>query len=288
VTPYHRLAATTSRPVGRAALEVVGLVVAFALFAVGVLLVAEALGLLGVEGRGPLLGEYASGLVLVAVVIPAVLVVVRVVGRRPPGTVSSVAGRLRWGWLAVCSAVLAVVAVPVLGAALVADPPRGGWDGVDWDLVAQVAAISVVLVPFQAAAEEYLFRGHLAQLVGAYVRSPWVPAVALSLLFGLAHGTEQGWWSFVDRAGFGLVAAWLTLRTGGLEAAVALHAVGNVAITLGATVVGELEQLVFGPEEPATAETAVIDLVLLTALAAFLIRLARRRGIATAGARPEP
>ena len=45
-------------------------------------------------------------------------------------------------------------------------------------------------------------------------------------LFALAHGT-QNFPLFFDRFAFGLIAAWLVTRTGGLEAGIALHVLNN-------------------------------------------------------------
>ncbi len=57
-------------------------------------------------------------------------------------------------------------------------------------------------------------------------------AVVSATLFALAHGAQDPW-LFGDRLAFGLVASWLAWRTGGLEAAVALHAANNL-VSLGA------------------------------------------------------
>ncbi len=51
------------------------------------------------------LADLSVQLAALAVGIPAVLWGVRYLGNRPSGTVSSVTGRLRWGWLCRCAAV---------------------------------------------------------------------------------------------------------------------------------------------------------------------------------------
>ena len=278
--PYHRLG-RLGRP--RWWRAVLGLVVVLVL---AVLWIALVLGV-GYAIHEPRLDSSAPdgdlawevGLLLVAIagIVPATLLTVRWVDRRPAGTVTSVAGRMRWRWLLTCGAVCGAVALVAYGVVLVIEPPPGGFDRVDWNLVALVGGVAVALVPLQAAAEEYLFRGYLPQLVGGFVANPWVPAVVLSLLFGLAHGLEQDIWSFADRAGFGLIAAWLAIRTGGLEGAIALHAVGNVASLVVTTIDGELSKYLVGPEPAFNAAGAVIDLALLSAVALTLDRLARRR-----------
>src|SRR5690606_10322147 len=85
-------------------------------------------------------------------------------------------------------------------------------------------------VPFQAAGEEYLFRGYLTQAFGGLFNAPWVSRAAAvlvpALLFALAHGAQDPP-IFVDRLAFGLVAGVLVIATGGLEAAIAMHVLNN-------------------------------------------------------------
>jgi uncharacterized protein len=47
------------------------------------------------------------------------------------------------------------------------------------------------------------------------------------VLFGLAHALPLA--GFVSTAALGVAAAWLTIRTGGLEASVALHVLHNLS-----------------------------------------------------------
>jgi membrane protease YdiL (CAAX protease family) len=83
-----------------------------------------------------------------------------------------------------------------------------------------------VTTPFQAAGEEYVFRGYLLQALGSLTRSKWVALLATSTLFAVAHGV-QNFPLFFDRFVFGLIAGWLVIRTGGLEAGIAMHILNN-------------------------------------------------------------
>ena len=87
--------------------------------------------------------------------------------------------------------------------------------------------VVVLTSPLQAAAEEYFFRGYLLQSLQAVLRVPGAGVVASAAVFALFHGT-QNLPLFLDRFGFGLIAGFLVLRTGGLEAAVAAHIANNV------------------------------------------------------------
>jgi membrane protease YdiL (CAAX protease family) len=164
----------------------------------------------------------------VAVMLPSILVAVLITGPRPLGHLSSVYGRIRWGWLLRTLVVALIVWVgSILFITLVLDPTP-----VKAPSQAMLVGIAIMLAftPFQAAAEEYVFRGYLMQLVGSWTKWWWVPVVANVPLFALAHGYSR--WGTVDVAIFGLTASILVLRTGGLEAAIALHIANNCSLAV--------------------------------------------------------
>lgn len=174
------------------------------------------------------------GFGVVAVALPAVLLAVRWAGRRPPGTVSTVAGRLRWNWLLDCLRWAAVaIALVVLIGFLQDGWASAKWPG--WGTWAQLAVISVLVVPFQAAAEEYVCRGWLLQAISSWTGSPWPAVVLTTVLFvGLHDYTDP--LVLADLTIFSFAVCWLTIRTGGLEAAIALHVANNaVGMLLAAT-----------------------------------------------------
>jgi membrane protease YdiL (CAAX protease family) len=87
--------------------------------------------------------------------------------------------------------------------------------------------VIVFLTPFQAAGEEYVFRGYLTQAFGGVFHRAWVAVLVPAFLFGLAHGLGQSPPVFFDRFAFGLVAGVLVIMTGGLEAGIAMHVLNN-------------------------------------------------------------
>ncbi|MDQ0363691.1 CPBP family intramembrane glutamic endopeptidase [Catenuloplanes indicus] len=283
--PYHRLARTARhrwwRPLAGTLLVTAGALVA----ALGPYLVAGLVGLgLGApqdEFGWPSLGDEADlavGLAGLGLVIPVVLLAARGVQKRPAGTVSSVAGRLRWRWLGRC-VLLAVPAVGLMYGVLFLLPAPAEEETVafaGWPRFALGAAVVLLLTPFQAAGEEYLFRGWLVQAFGSWFRSPWPGIVVSAVAFGLLHGYGTPW-GMADLIFFGVVAAVLTIRTGGLEAAIVLHAAGNVAGLLVAAAVGAL-----AGEETATdasALVAAVDMVMVTLYAAAVLRQARAQSL---------
>ncbi|MFJ6532214.1 lysostaphin resistance A-like protein [Microbacterium sp. NPDC091662] len=164
--------------------------------------------------------------------IPALLLGSRIVEGRGVGLLSSVTGRLRMGWLGrsllLALVVFAVYFAVVLGwSALSGDPVVADFSHPGlWTMVLLV----LLLIPFQAAAEEYVFRGYLMQLVGSWLRHPAFAILLPVPLFVLGHGYDI--WGAASVGMFAIVAAWLTWRTGGLEAAISLHIVNNVLIFL--------------------------------------------------------
>jgi uncharacterized protein len=224
--------------------------------------------------------DLALTMVALATLIPMTMLAAWWVQRRPPGTVSSVAGRLRWGWLLVC--VLLAVPLLVLGVAVMSVLPGEDLDvsWVGWQRVLIGLAIVVLLVPLQAAGEEYLFRGWLVQAVGSWFRSPWLGIVLSAVLFGLAHGIGTAW-GMVDLIFFGVVMAVVTIRTGGLEAAIGLHVVNNVTALGLAVVTGALD--VTQTAAAASAPTSFVAMAMTSLYGVLVLWLARRRGLQTHG-----
>ncbi|MGW2559794.1 CPBP family intramembrane glutamic endopeptidase [Streptomyces sp. NPDC001514] len=185
------------------------------------------------------LWDFAALTLVLALMIPAVVIAARFVQRRPAGTLSSVTGRLRWRWLLVCLGVAVAAVVLVFGLAVAFDAVAGPgaseptppvvWAG--WPAFLTAAAVVVLLVPFQAAAEEYVFRGWIPQIFGCYLRTPWVGLIVAGGLFALGHGIGTPW-GFADLLLFSLVLGVLVNRTGGLEAAIAYHVANNVFVLL--------------------------------------------------------
>lgn len=108
--------------------------------------------------------------------------------------------------------------------------PVGAW------LVGLLPALALILM--QVAAEELAFRGYLLQQLRARFRSPLVWAVLPSLAFGALHFDPATYGVFnasayvVNATLMGTFAAFVTVRTGNLGAAIGLHFGNNAAVTL--------------------------------------------------------
>jgi CAAX protease family protein len=296
---YHRLLRTFAyrwwRPlVGLLLLVVVFLTIGFAVYGG-----AAIVGVLGGSSAETVFEQVTDlsspvGLLLgnlaLAGAILAAWTAVALAHQERVGWLASVQRRIRWRWLLLNAGLALAVMVPTYLVYFVVpageDLPGGAdaaWPGAAEFLT--LAAIIAVTTPLQAAGEEYAFRGYLSQALGAWLRRPAVPALVSATLFALAHGS-QGSWLFADRFAFGLVASWLAWRTGGLEAAIALHAVNNAVALIIAAALGELGQALTLTDIPWTV--AAVDIAALLAFAALSGRLAGRRNLPALSQPAEP
>ncbi|MFF7867384.1 CPBP family intramembrane glutamic endopeptidase [Streptomyces qaidamensis] len=296
--PYHRLDRTTGRHrwwrawVGTLLLGVAYFMAILVLFGVsyglGTALGAPELPDGGAD-LGPL-GNTAMDLVSIAIALPLVLLATLWPARRPVGTVTSVTGRLRIGWLGRCllAGLLPILLLTVTAFLLPDDSGDSGtWVG--WRSFLTALAVLAVLVPLQAAAEEYVFRGWLLQAVGAFVRSPWFAVIPQAVLFAAAHGWGTRW-GFLSLLVNGLVAGLLTIRTGGLEAAIALHVLNNLlAFGASAAVVDGLSSDETAADAPwSLALTAMVADLLYAAIVLWFARRHEPQRLSTPGTPPAP
>ena len=95
------------------------------------------------------------------------------------------------------------------------------------------AFFAILLLPFQIAFEEYLFRGYLMQGIGWATKSRIIPLVITSIMFGLMHlgnpeVDKMGNIIMVYYIGTGFFLGLITLMDEGLELALGFHASNNI------------------------------------------------------------
>lgn len=171
--------------------------------------------------------------------------------RHRPRWLHSVQPGFRWRYAAVAFAAAVVVIGGIWALTQIGQPwqfspePQLGW----------YLLVIVLITPLQAAGEEYFFRGYLIQAISMTAVDPrarttevqpgragaaelfaknypiWAGIIGSALIFALLHPLPN-LQSFLYPFAFGLIAGWLALKTGGLEAGIAAHVVNNV-ITFG-------------------------------------------------------
>lgn len=177
----------------------------------------------------------SAALAGLAAMVPATALILHSVHGRRLSTLFGARRRLV-GWN-LATGLLATAALSAMGMALSAEM---GWVEITarpmppyWTLL---AAALIPLVFLQCFAEELVFRGYFLQALGARFRSPLVWALIPSIGFGLLH--YQGADAplavvYLALAGiFGLFAAALVWRTGGISAAVGCHTGNNLMALL--------------------------------------------------------
>jgi uncharacterized protein len=278
---YHRLARRGRYRWWKPIVELV----LFAVLVIGLWL-AVILPLL--EGLGPA-DNGAPGLIKLGLTIacftPAAILAARIMGR-PWGALLSVADRFRGRWFATCLLITLgfVTASTVIGLVIGGGPERGGWVG--WSNFWPLAITVLLVIPLQASAEEFAFRGTLMQAVGAYLPWPWVSIVITSVIFGAAHALPLE--GFVAITTFGLVAGWLTIRTGGLEAAIALHVLNNVTFFLLDAATGRGDIWVTELNEDITWSSTLVDVAINLVYGYVIAKAYSRRALSTADGTIEP
>ena len=221
---------------------------------------------------------FTANNVSLALFIPmAVLTSWLVYGQRPRW-LTSITGGFRWAlfWQ------FALIAVVPLSISLLLD----GLGDLTWNADSLFLIVAIVLTtPFQAAGEEYMARGLLARSVGSWFANRWlgfaVATVVSSLVFMGMHVAGDPWLNLFYFS-FGVIACVVTWRTGGLEAAIALHVVNNL--------IGEIS-LPFGALEHMMDRQAgvagpgvLIQISMIAVVGALMCWWARRRKLSTTAA----
>ncbi|MFC4867368.1 lysostaphin resistance A-like protein [Streptomonospora arabica] len=304
--PYHRLARTRRHrwwmPPLAVLAAVLAIVVVQLIMATAAVVVAVVAGIQGTGDdvfRSPL-ANLVLQLVVVATMAPIVFAAAWTVQRRPVGTLFSVAGRMRWRWLLCCLApavpALVISFAVLFGLHRITSPGTpfigeyAGGPGFVWALV-----LIVLLVPFQASAEEIALRGFLMQAVGSigagagerrgashiswFLRTPFLAILLSGTVFTLLH--DYSGWGLADVAVFGLAMAWLTWFTGGLEAALGLHVLHNLTAFSISAYEGTLDQVATGGGSWQGVLSTSIEVALYCAAVVWLARrLGVRRSVA--------
>ena len=150
-------------------------------------------------------------------------------------------------------------------------------------------AVVLLTTPFQAAAEEYVFRGVIQRIAGSWVRGP-IPSLILgtavsSVLFAAAHMAGDPWLILYYWL-FGVFLSLLAHYSGGLEAPIVIHAINNVAMFVTATFSGEIAQKI-DRSAGAGGPFMLIPVAAILVVSAAAIILARVRSVQMYGVAEE-
>lgn len=213
---------------------------------------------------------------MIALGIPISIITLRLAFGRPAGRIHSVVGRLRWNLIAR----LTTVALPLYIVYVVFIAATQG--GLRWDPIPGFGAMLVVILlttPLQSAGEEYLTRGWLLQTFGAWFRNEYVALgvtmVLSSVVFTALHGSSDPGVIAVLVA-TSVATVLLTWRTGGLEAAIVLHACNNVALMVLGSINGMFAEGVIDENTTASLSLVAVEVAALSVVTLVMWKLYER------------
>jgi len=232
---------------------------------------------------------FVANNVSIALAIPSAVLTSWAVYRQRPRWLSSVAGRFRWRifwrFMAIAGAVMIVATV-------VEAELSGGFGELSWNSSSLFLIISILITtPFQAAGEEYGMRGLLARSVGSWFSNRWVGLVVSilvsSVVFMLLHGAGEPWlnaYYLLVGAAFSV----LVWRTGGLEAAIAMHVCNNLVAEFNLPFSADALTHLFDRQAGSVGAEALIPMGVTALVAGLLLWQSSRLGLARATAPAGP
>jgi len=143
----------------------------------------------------------------------------------------------RWNRLLISAAVWIIFSAIYLFVTIKLDPSNYSLNNTSKTLIPLII-ISVLLIPFQAAWEELIFRGYLMQGFTVWLKNRWSPVIITSVLFALMHIInpeikEYGFWNMMPQyLLFGLIFGVITVFDDGVEAAIGAHAANNIFLSV--------------------------------------------------------
>ena len=159
----------------------------------------------------------------IAVFIPAIYIASKIVRDRPFSSYASSRGGWNWKLYFKCLLIpLAVYIIVNVISILIDKNPKTSTSQVS--LITMV--LSLILIPLQCIAEEYVFRGALMQALGSWFKIPILAIVIQAIIFALLHSYDA--LGVISIAISGVVYGLLAWRTNGIEAGAAIHSINNL------------------------------------------------------------
>ena len=178
----------------------------------------------GYEVLNTNLGEIFTDLSVI-VMIPALYIATKIVRDRPFSSYASSRG----GWnfkLYLKALIIPFIALMIFQGI---DVAINGADGTYHFSILFLIA-SLILVPLQCTAEEFVYRGLIMQTFGSWFKIPVLAIVLQAIIFSVSHGYNS--LGLVEVFVSGLIFGFLTWKTNGIEVSSAMHTANNFSISL--------------------------------------------------------
>ncbi|HBE41909.1 MAG TPA: hypothetical protein DDW27_12020 [Bacteroidales bacterium] len=172
-----------------------------------------------------------------AVGLGAFVLLIRPLNAKSIMTVINGTGSFRWNRLFISAGVWIVVSIIYLFVNMKLDPGNFSLNNLSSTLIPLIF-VSIILIPFQAAFEEVIFRGYLMQGFTVILRKRMFPLLMTSLLFGLMHSMnpevkEFGFLTMMPQyIVFGLIFGIITILDDGIESAIGIHSANNAFLCI--------------------------------------------------------
>jgi len=153
-------------------------------------------------------------------------IAIRLIHKKPP---RDIIGRWRWSLFLTGAGLWLAVVVAGTAVDYVLHPSGFEWTG--YRLSAPYVATVVAALVVQPFAEEFVFRGYMTQAFLHWLKNPVAASILSGLLFGawhIANGIPQA----VAATVFGMVTAYVAIRTGSIAATYGIHLVNNLFAAL--------------------------------------------------------
>lgn len=169
-------------------------------------------------------GEIVSDLSVI-IMIPAVYIATKIVRDRPFSSYASSRGRFNFK-LYLKALIIPFIALVILQCLDIAiNGPEGTYHFSILFLIT-----SLILIPLQCIAEEYIYRGLIMQTFGSWFKIPVLAILLQSIIFTVSHGYNS--LGLIEIFVSGLIFGFLTWKTNGIEVSSAIHTANNFSISL--------------------------------------------------------
>jgi membrane protease YdiL (CAAX protease family) len=188
------------------------------------------IGLDPIAGLAMMLFPFIAGLV-------AFILLVKPLNNRTFKNTINGAGEIRWKRFFISALIWLLISAGYLFVYMKVDPTNFTINNKTTSLIL-LSVVSILLIPFQAAFEEVLFRGYLMQGFATIIRKRWFPLIMTSIFFGLMHAfnpevKEYGFLTMIPQyVLFGLIFGIITILDDGIEAAMGAHAANNIFLCI--------------------------------------------------------
>jgi uncharacterized protein len=182
-------------------------------------------------------GEFIIMLFPFIAALAAFILLVKPLHRRTLFMIINGTGRIRWNRYFISALLWLLFSALYLFLYFKIDPSNFSINNKTVSLFC-LSLLSLLLIPFQAAFEEILFRGYMMQGFAVLTGTRWIPLIITSLLFGLLHSfnpevRNYGFLTMMPQyVLFGLIFGIITILDDGIEAAMGAHTANNVFLCI--------------------------------------------------------